>query len=200
MGVDEREPGRRTTTAVLEDHYAAPVGLNKRVRKRFESRISGGEEIDAVVALQRDLEGVRPGGFGGGGVHGAYMTATGITDSLASEAPMDQQWCVLTKSRLLLFRKKASALSLLATKGPLEHELDRAGLHLRWGDYRGGSAKLRIRMMHFALADGRSTVQNTVLGSALRKSNYFDEADALVAALGDHAEEIDVAPYGHAPL
>lgn len=171
------------------------MGLNKRVRKRFQSRLGEAGDISGVVALQRSIEGSRAGGFGGGGCHRAYMTANDIEDSFASDAPMDQQWCVLTSSRILLFQKKATSLSFLATKGPLEHDLDRTGARLHWGDYRGGSAKLRIRMMHFELPDGRSTVQNTILGSALRKSNYFDEADALVAALGASALEIDLTPY-----
>ena len=164
--------------------------INKRVRSKFVERIAPDRRIEAVIALQRALN--APGPLGGSGLEVSYLERENLVESLAPERPVDQQWCVVTESRVLFFLKKAGGLRFLATGGELMHELSRDEVSVAWGDYEGGAPKLRVRLLAITCDDGRTTVQNTVLAAASREFNQSDEADMFVAAFGERASEIEL--------
>lgn len=160
---------------------------NDRIRRKFEKRLGPGEQIRAVVFLQRILD-RRSEPTGAEAALHAYIDRYGLENDLAAPDPRDNQWCVVTDFRILFYAKKAMALG--ATRGELDHEFTRDQMWLRWGDFVSGP--LRLRLLHFGSRDGRHNIQHTVLGSKQRKRNYTDEADLLVEAFGSQADPIDV--------
>jgi len=94
-------------------------------------------------------------------------------------------WFTLTNQRALFH--KPNPWSPRSSPGELLDAVPIEEISLQWADYQ--QLRLRLRLMALFFADGRFLPKYTVLGDKTKSS---DEADAILASLGDQAVEVEV--------
>ncbi len=170
---------------------------NNKLRKRLTGSLEPNEQIGATVALGAS---VGPAG-GAGAADRARAVSNGTShkrrylNAFHEGADLQTQFrydlgeplFTLTNQRALFHKPKFRSPPELIDAVPIEE------ISLQWADH--SAAGLRLRLMAISFADERFLIAYTPLGSALRKKNSNDEADAIVTLLGDRAVEVEVPDF-----
>ncbi len=175
------------------------MNKNERARKKLRSDLEPGEEIVATIRLQASIvsagsapgaDAARSAGRGTSHMH-RYLDAFAPDVNLETDLRHDlgEPWFTITANRALFHKSKAS--SIRPAPGDLIDTCPVADLSLHWAAH--SSQGVRNRLIALFWPDGRALLRYTPIGPTMRKKkNWDDEADALIAAFGDRAREVEV--------